>query len=163
MKNLRSCLCVLILFPFLLVTLKKAFFLSDAVSLSDLRQVQVGLFTPSWTWSFCHLLLFVPLSKYLSLKNFKMPSTTVWHFEREILKTRVAKLLVTKGVDSFRAYFFLKFLWVYYTSVFTTKLFSSSAPDGLGWIVMLFQLLVKMINCSSTLLSGYTDQKARGE
>ena len=142
---------------------KKLFFLSDAVSLSDLSQVHVGLFTPSWTWSFCHLLLFVPPSKYLSLQNFKMPSTTVWHFEREILKTRVAKLLVTKGVDSFRAYFLLKFLWVYYTSVFTTKLFSSSAPDGLGWIVMLFQLLVKMINCSSTLLSGYTDQKARGE
>ena len=144
---------------------KKLFFLSDAVWLSDLSQVQVGLFTPSWTWSFCHLLLFVPppLSKYLSLKTLKCQARPFDISREKSSKPWVAKLLVTKGVDSFRAYFLLKFLWVYYTSVFTTKLFSSSAPDGLGWIVMLFQLLVKMINCSSTLLSGYTDQKARGE
>ena len=161
MKNLRSCLCELILFPFLLVTLKKAFFLSDAVWLSDLSQVHVGLFTPSWTWSFCHLLLFVPLSKYLSLKTLKCQARPFDISREKSLKPGLQSCWSRKGwIPSGHISFWSS---SEYTSVFTTKLFSSSAPDGLGWIVMLFQLLVKMINCSSTLLSGYTDQKARGE
>ena len=77
MKNLRSCLCVLILFPFLLVTLKKAFFSLTQYHYLIFAKFRWGYLRPLGLEVFAICYFSSPPSKYLSLKNFKMPSTTV--------------------------------------------------------------------------------------
>ena len=162
MKNLRSCLCELILFPFLLVTLKKAFF-------SLWRSIII------WSSPSSRGVIYALLDlKFLPFVTFRPPPRNICHLKTLKCQARPFDISREKSLQPGLQSCWSRKGWIpsghisfwsssEYTSVFTTKLFSSSAPDGSGWIVMLFQLLVKMINCSSTLLSGYTDQKARGE